>query len=152
MLPLFFFYGFFAACAGLLLQIFLLILLGSEVDVLNPSSLFLIAAAFIEELTKLVFLWQASRRFGDSIFRFTSLMVFGLGFAILEILFGLFLNPHDLSPLVLIATNGFFHILTTILLGLTLRRFSPSSIALWGILAALTLLHSLYNLFRLNTP
>lgn len=151
MLPLFFFYGFFAACAGLLLQIFFLAGFGSEINVLNPSSLFLLIAALIEETVKLGFLLQAKRRFGDESLRFAALLLFGIGFAILEILFALFLQSGDTPPIILLAANSLFHIITVCLLGLALKRFSPANPLLWAILLGITLIHGLYNLLRLNT-
>lgn len=151
MLPLFFLYGFLAACAGLLLQI-LLLTGSSTANVLQPSFFFLIVAALIEESVKLGFLFQAMRRFGSQTFQLRSLVLFGVGFALLEIAFAFFSNSTGHPPTLLLIANGLLHILTVILLGLALKKFPRTSAAFWGTFLSTICLHILYNLARLNTP
>jgi hypothetical protein len=144
-------YGFFAACAGLLLQILLTALFGENFSTVSPGMLFILAAAFTEEVAKFIFLLQAFRRFGESVLQFLSLVAFGVGFALLEVLFAFFMNPRDLPPLPLLTTNALLHIITSLLLGLALRHFTLSRLLLLASLVGVTLLHTLYNLFRLHT-
>ncbi len=151
MLPLtLFFYGFLAGCAGLLSQVFFLVLFGKETDVLSPSLVFLVIAAVVEEAMRLLFLLQAWRRFGERSFSLPFLILFGLGFATVEIMFAIFLNPQNNLSIILLTANTLFHIGATLFLAFGLRRFSFSHPTLLIFLLSSIVAHSLYNIFRLT--
>ncbi len=153
MLPItLFFYGFLAGCAGLLLQILFLTLFGEETTVTNPGLVFLFAAALAEEATKLLFLIQAFRRYAIPSLTLPSLLLFGFGFALIEVLLFFFADSSSREgiPLLPLSANIFFHLTTTIFLGFLLRRFPFPRHFLLGGLALVTSLHVLYNFFRLN--
>lgn len=148
MLPITLFtYGFLAACAGLLLQILLLSLFGTETTLTSPSLIFLLSAASIEELAKLLFLVQALRRFGSQALNLAQLILFGLGFATLELGFVFFQSPHSLPSLPLLGLNAFLHIGTSVILGMALGRLAKPLVLI--VLIGVTLLHGLYNFYRL---
>lgn len=144
----FFLYGFLAGCAGLLAQIMLLVFTDESFDVLNPSLLLIVIAAFLEEAVKLLFLFQAIRRFTLPALTYPHLIIFGVGFALLEFAFAFFMHPTDLPPLPLLALNALFHLATVMFLGWGLRTFALSRTNLGLLLLVATLFHTVYNLFR----
>lgn len=143
-------YGLLAGCAGLLLQVLSLILLGGEASFTSPTPTLIILAAIIEETIKLIFLWQAHRRFGHNTLSIPALVVFGLGFAFTELSLILFLPPQDHSPLILIGGNTLAHIVSVLFLGMALRYFSYSHRVIFSLLVLISSLHALYNFARLQ--
>lgn len=140
-------YGFLAGCAGLLLQIVLVVLLGQDAAITRPAPLFIVAAATIEELMKFSFLAQAIRRYGPAVTVLPSIL-FGLGFVGVEI--GLFYWTNGHQPIALQSFfNILFHIGTAVTLALCLRRYGPRGLIAWGALGLMAALHSLYNFSRL---
>lgn len=149
MLPItFFFYGFFAGCAGLLSQILLLVITGERFDTVHPTLLFIVLAALLEETAKLLFLFQGIRRFTLAALTILHLILFGIGFALLELAFAFFIDPAGIPPLSLLSFNALFHIATVLLLGWGLRHLPRSKATLGLLLFLATLLHTAYNLFR----
>jgi len=154
MLPItLFFYGFLAGCAGLLLQILFLTFFGEETTITNPGLVFLFAAALAEETTKLLFLIQAFRRYAIPSLTLPSLLLFGFGFALIEVLLFFFAGSSSREdiPLLPLSANILVHLATTLFLGFLLKYFPFPGRFVFGGLAFVTLLHALYNLFRLNT-
>lgn len=143
-------YGLLTGCAGLLLQILSLILLGGEVSFTNPTLTLIILAAIIEETIKLIFLWQAHRRFGHSALSIPALVAFGVGFASIELSLILFLPPQDSLLLILIGSNALAHIVSVLFIGMALKYFSHSRRIIFSLLIIISSLHALYNFVRLQ--
>lgn len=142
-------YGFLAGCAGLLLQTLLVVLWGENTPLQDSNLLWLTLAVAIEELMKLGFLLQASRRFPGQI-SWIAGSLFGLGFAAVE--FGLALTSGQSLSLPLLGANALLHVGTTSLFVWGLRHFGfPSFQLLLGSLIAIVT-HLVYNLIRLGLP
>ena len=146
-----FFYGFLAACAGLLIQILLMSFsVNDNFTAPHLSISFIIAAALTEELMKLGFLLQAKRRYDLPALSLSSLLAFGLGFAGLEI--GIATLTTDYSawpePFLPLFYNTLFHVGTVLLLGLALKKFGIRHPLTWVTFLGVSLVHVMYNLYR----
>ena len=132
-------YGTLAAGAAFLLEI--LFLTG-----FSPGLIAFTAGALIEESMKLLFLFQYQKRFPPSIpssipLRLLPFSLFGIGFALIEILLAI---PPDIG--ILLALVG-IHTFTSLLLGYVLLSKERSLIFLpIGIISAVCA-HTAYNLF-----
>lgn len=152
MLPLtIFFYGFLAACAGLLIQVLLMSFWVSDAFTIPTlGATFIIAAALTEELMKLGFLLQAKRRYDFPALSLPSILAFGLGFAGLEI--GIAMLTTDYSawpePFLPLFYNTLFHVGTVLLLGLALKKFGIRHPLTWVTFLGVSLVHVMYNLYR----
>lgn len=136
-------FGFFAACAALVVQIFFSLLLSAPL-MNSPSLALLIGAAGIEESAKLVFLIQLGRRSAQPVTLFTAFL-FGIGFVAAELsllAFSAVATPLTTLALVMIAA---IHIFGAFLLyaGLRFRESFPLA-PLIALLSAI-LMHTLYN-------
>ncbi len=137
-------FGFLAASAALLAQVFLAVFF---TDLLTaPLSLIpLIGAAVVEEGARLAFLIQLERRLGEPL-SLLSVLLFGIGFVIVEgTLLALSAPFPGLQVLGMVAG---VHILGTLIIagGLRFRTQIPYSLSL-SFLSAL-LIHTLYNTSR----
>lgn len=143
-------YGFLAGCAGLLFQMLVLVLFGTEATIAVPSTLYLVTAATIEELAKFGFLLQAFRRYGADV-SWVSIICFGIGFALVEIALALFLDQTMVagSGWTALGANAVLHTSTALLFGFGLRRFGFPHPFLWVLLIAATIAHSAYNFYRI---
>ncbi len=146
-----FFYGFLAACAGLLFQVLLMSFWVSDSLTLPTLGIpFIITAACIEEFMKLGFLSQAQRRYGFETLSLLPLFAFGFGFACLEVGMTV-LSPNFITwsgPLFPLLSNTLFHISTVLILGFSLKKFGLRHPLLWGVFLGISFLHIFYNLYR----
>lgn len=135
-------FGFLAASAALLLQVFASIFISAPLTG-TPSLLILIGAATIEEGMKLLFLIQLGRRSIETI-AFPHAFVFGIGFVIAEITLLAF-SAKSLPALTALGSIAAIQMMGTLAIygGLRLKESLPFS-WLFGLLAAI-LLHTLYN-------
>lgn len=152
MTALAFIYGLLAGAAALLAQVFFLLIFGESISLANFTITALIGAALIEEGAKLLFLVQIFRQFGAKTLGWHTLLLFGLGFATLEICLTLLSQSYNSAVPLLVLTNTLFHLITALIIGLFLRHFPISKpVFLLVLLVILTSLHAFFNLLRLQT-
>ncbi len=135
-------FGFFAATAALLAQVFFSIFVTTSLA--GPHSLFiLIGAAALEEGAKLAFLVQLGKRTTSAI-TWLHVLLFGLGFVFVEITLAT-LTATTSPNFPSLGVMAGIHLLTTLIIytGLRLREHYPLS-PLFGLIAAV-LVHTLYN-------
>ncbi|MFZ1654217.1 MAG: PrsW family glutamic-type intramembrane protease [Candidatus Moraniibacteriota bacterium] len=135
-------FGFFAATAALLAQVFFsLFLTGPAASA--PSLIWLISAATLEEGAKLAFLLQLGKRSTNAISPIQAIL-FGLGFIVVEIALVTMTATASTDFLALGAMAG-IHLLGTLIIyaSLRLRENYPLS-PLFSLIAAV-LIHTLYN-------
>lgn len=135
-------YGFLAATAALLVQVVALFVFDFSFTS-SPSLGLFLAAAALEEGSRLVFLLQLAKHHPNA----TSLIhafLFGIGFVVAEIAL-LALAPTDRPEIFLIARTALIHLLGTfiIYIGLRSKKTYPLAPLIAVILAILA--HTLYN-------
>lgn len=142
MLGLALIFGFLAASAALLFQVFVSLFVPTPL-IGTPSTLLFIGAAAIEEGMKLLFLIQLGRRSIEAV-TFPHAFIFGAGFVIAEIALLVF-SAKNLPGLTVLGSITAVQITGTLIIysGLRLKESLPQS-WLFGLLAAI-LLHTLYN-------
>lgn len=107
-----------------------------------PNPLSLLIFAFIEEGSKLLFLFQAKRRFHTLSTPILTGLMFGLGFSSLEFFALQFLSQLPSGPWYGIIL---LHIITSFLATLTITKTHTKK-AILATLLALTLIHFSYNI------
>jgi hypothetical protein len=138
-------FGFLAASAALLAQVFVSFLFTLPLTD-SPSLLFLIGAAAIEESMKFAFLIQLGKRSAEGSSPLQALL-FGAGFVAAEMAL-IFSSTAAFPGFMSLGAIALVHLISTLILygGFRLREsFSFSPLA--GLLGA-TLLHVLYNASR----
>ena len=135
-------FGFFAATAALLAQVFFSLFLTAPLTN-APSLILLVGAATLEEGAKLAFLLQLGKRSPDTL-SWLHASLFGLGFVLAEIAL-VTLSSSALSEPTSLGAMAGIHLLGTLIIYSGLRLQESYSLSpLVGLLGAI-LVHTLYN-------
>lgn len=149
--PLLLIYGFLAAGAALLLEVVFGGFIHPETTFSLIGAVFIVIAAFVEEGSKWIFFRQFHHHYHEHLTKsnpFTFGLLFGTGYAILEILLiWLGFKPSSLAFLPIIGILA-LHLLTSLFFAYYLFRLAKRVLHhTLSLLLGMTILHAAYNLF-----